>query len=154
MNDGRARVLAHRQDALGGGFGVAEEHQGDVLVVGRSLRIIEDRVLSDGFEPLIRIAMTTDRSLFLTTLIAFDRRHKGERQAARDCHRALTAELIEAGYPPYRAGIDEMDLLDPHGSSHWAVVAALKRALDPDGVLAPGRYEPAVAAALRAPAAG
>ncbi|MEI2703232.1 MAG: FAD-binding oxidoreductase [Baekduia sp.] len=122
--------------------------------VNRCLRIIEDRVLSDGFEPLIRIAMTTDRSLFLTTLIAFDRRHKGERQAARDCHRALTAELIEAGYPPYRAGIDEMDLLDPHGSSHWAVVAALKRALDPDGVLAPGRYEPAVAAALRAPAAG
>ena len=50
--------------------------------------------------------------------------------------------------------VDEMDLLDPHGSSHWAVVAALKRALDPDGVLAPGRYEPAVAAALRAPAAG
>ena len=42
VNDGRARVLAEREDALGGGFGVAEEHQGDVLVVGRGFRVGED----------------------------------------------------------------------------------------------------------------
>ena len=118
------------------------------------MRLIEDRVLRDGFEPLIRIALVTDRSVLLTTLLAFDRRHPEEGRAARACHRDLTAALIEAGYPPYRAGVDEMDLLDHQGSAQWSVVAALKQALDPEGVLAPGRYEPAVAAALhRAPEA-
>lgn len=117
--------------------------------VARCLRLIEDRMLNDGFEPLIRIAMTTDRSVLMTALLAFDRRHAEEGRAARDCHRRLTAELIEAGYPPYRAGVDEMDLLDPNASAHWSVVAGLKRALDPEGVIAPGRYEPAVATAMR-----
>jgi len=117
--------------------------------VRRCMGMIEDRLLRDGFEPLIRIAMTSDRTVVFSTMVAFDRRHPEECAAARTCHRELTEDLIGAGYPPYRAGIDEMDLLDPHGSAQWSVVASLKQALDPDGVLAPGRYEPAVAAALR-----
>ena len=42
VNDGRARVLAQRQDALGGRFGVAQEGQGDVLVVFAGFGILED----------------------------------------------------------------------------------------------------------------
>ena len=42
MDDGRARVLAERQDALRSRFGVAEELQGYVFVVFRSLRVFEN----------------------------------------------------------------------------------------------------------------
>ena len=42
MDDGRAGVLAKRQDALSGSFGIAQEGQSNVLVVFRGLRILED----------------------------------------------------------------------------------------------------------------
>jgi 4-cresol dehydrogenase (hydroxylating) flavoprotein subunit len=35
-----------------------------------------------------------------------------------------------------------MDPLDPMGDTYWQLVRRLKRCLDPDGILAPGRYLP------------
>ena len=58
------------------------------------------------------------------------------------------SELFEAGYIPYRVGNHSMAALDPAGDSYWRTVAALKAALDPQGILAPGRYQPGVAAHL------
>ena len=42
MNNGGAGVLAERQNALGSRFGVAQELQGDVLVVLAGLRVVQD----------------------------------------------------------------------------------------------------------------
>ena len=42
MNDGGAGVLAERQDALAGRLGVAQELEGDVLVVLAGLGVLED----------------------------------------------------------------------------------------------------------------
>lgn len=61
----------------------------------------------------------------------------------------LTAKLIEAGFPPYRAGVSSMDLLDPGRATYWEVVSTLKEALDPRGIIAPGRYDPRRARELR-----
>jgi 4-cresol dehydrogenase (hydroxylating) len=55
---------------------------------------------------------------------------------------------MKAGYIPYRVGIQSMAGLDPHGDVFWKVVSRIKRALDPDGIIAPGRYEPGRAGAL------
>lgn len=47
----------------------------------------------------------------------------------------LTKVLVDHGFPPYRAGIDQMS------SIHFSDTAkALKKALDPAGIIAPGRY--------------
>jgi 4-cresol dehydrogenase (hydroxylating) len=35
-----------------------------------------------------------------------------------------------------------MGELDPRGDVYWKAVARIKAALDPDGIIAPGRYEP------------
>jgi len=40
-----------------------------------------------------------------------------------------------------------MAALDPHGDVFWKVIGRIKAALDPDGIIAPSRYEPARAAA-------
>lgn len=48
----------------------------------------------------------------------------------------------QQGFPPYRVGIDQMDTVVVDGEPSWNVIAALKPALDPAGVLAPGRYGP------------
>ena len=42
VDDGRTGVLAQRQDALGGGLGVAQERQSDILVVFAGFRILKN----------------------------------------------------------------------------------------------------------------
>ena len=77
--------------------------------------------------------------------IAFDRKREERRAAARACHHAIVDATLAAGYPPARMAIDGMDRLDPAADSYWQVVRRLKRCLDPDGILAPGRYLPPAA---------
>jgi 4-cresol dehydrogenase (hydroxylating) len=113
--------------------------------VRRCVDLIGERLPEFGFEPLIRVAFASERSVFVTTLIAFDRGQEAESRQAAECHRELSAELMEAGFPPYRQGVGGMDLLDPDGDSYWRVVRSIKEALDPNAVLAPGRYDPEVA---------
>jgi 4-cresol dehydrogenase (hydroxylating) len=38
-----------------------------------------------------------------------------------------------------------MGRLDPAGDTYWRTVGAIKAALDPAGILAPGRYQPGAA---------
>jgi 4-cresol dehydrogenase (hydroxylating) len=113
--------------------------------VRRCTELIEREMLAAGFEPLIRVAFTGDRAVFVTTLLCFDRDDTGQADRADRLHRDLTALLIEEGYPPYRSAITTMGLLDPDGSTYWTTVEALREALDPNRVIAPGRYEPGAA---------
>jgi 4-cresol dehydrogenase (hydroxylating) flavoprotein subunit len=117
--------------------------------VRRCVDLVERHMTASGFEPLIRIAVNDSRSLFVTTLLTFDRGVPDEVRQAEVCHRTLTEQLIDAGFPPYRAAVTTMDLLDPGGASYWKVVGTLKQALDPGGILAPGRYDPEVASRAR-----
>jgi 4-cresol dehydrogenase (hydroxylating) len=61
----------------------------------------------------------------------------------------LLRALLEAGYPPYRVGPESMPHLDRTSTVFWDVAGRLKRALDPEGVFAPGFYDPPAARALR-----
>ena len=54
---------------------------------------------------------------------------------ALQLHDLLLDELIAAGFPPYRLGIQRME---HHATQPWEI--ALKETFDPTGVLAPGRY--------------
>lgn len=117
--------------------------------VGRCVRMIETRMLEAGFEPLIRIAVVDARAVLVTTLLTFDRDDREQSEKADACHRGLTAELIDAGYPPYRGSVGNMDLLDPNRAPFWELTGRLKQALDPAGILAPGRYDPGRAERLR-----
>jgi 4-cresol dehydrogenase (hydroxylating) len=121
--------------------------------VQRCAGMIEEQMLERGFEPLTRVAMASDRAALVTTLLTFDRRRREESRRAEECHRELTEKLLGEGYPPFRAGVAEMDLLGRDGAGYWRLVGTLKRALDPEGILAPGRYEPVAAARFRARAA-
>jgi 4-cresol dehydrogenase (hydroxylating) len=62
--------------------------------------------------------------------------------AGRACHHAIVDATLAAGYPPARMAVDGMERLDPTGDSYWQLVRRLKRCLDPNGILALGRYLP------------
>jgi 4-cresol dehydrogenase (hydroxylating) flavoprotein subunit len=113
--------------------------------VRRMLDVVRRRLAADGFPPLISLRLANGRAAVLVLRVVFDRKLEERRSAARACHRAILEAAIAAGYPPARVGIEGMDALDPAGSTYWAVVDRLKRALDPAGIVAPGRYAPSPA---------
>jgi hypothetical protein len=59
----------------------------------------------------------------------------GREEEAKRAEQIIAGKLLAAGYPPYRLGIDVP------GPKAGPLHRALKQALDPQGLIAPGRYE-------------
>jgi 4-cresol dehydrogenase (hydroxylating) len=99
-------------------------------------------LLESGFEPQLSISVASERLLVCVITIGYDRDRDGEDARASACFRRLLQEMLARGYPPYRLPVSAMDEFG--GDSGFAsAVSAIKRALDPEGILAPGRYTPA-----------
>lgn len=103
-------------------------------------RLATSIVLEHGFEPQMSISLATERSAICVITISYDRDVAGQDDAAQHCYRALTSALTAAGYPPYRLNVSGMDLIAGH-PDYDATLRALKTALDPKNILAPGRYD-------------
>jgi len=88
------------------------------------------------------IAFINPRSLVFVAHVVFDRHEPGSPERAKQCVDELIATAMAAGFPPYRVGIQSMNVLDPSGSGYWRAVRAIKRALDPHDLISPGRYLP------------
>jgi 4-cresol dehydrogenase (hydroxylating) len=73
-------------------------------------------------------------------LIVFDRRDPEETQRVVACYRALSTAYAEAGYAVSRAPLDFQADAMKRLEVFPEVCSDLKRALDPNGILAPGRY--------------
>jgi 4-cresol dehydrogenase (hydroxylating) len=95
------------------------------------------------FDLFVTFSMINERALGGVLTVAYDKDAPDEVARARECYRALFDAMMKAGYIPYRVGNQSMAALDPHGDVFWKVAGRIKRALDPDGIIAPGRYEPA-----------
>ena len=104
---------------------------------------LAESILPDhGFEPQMSISLATERSAICVITISYDRHAPGEDGRALQCYRRLAETLIARGYPPYRLNVAAMDLV-AGDETYEALVLALRDALDPRGLLSPGRYEPA-----------
>ncbi|MFT3766892.1 MAG: FAD-binding oxidoreductase [Minicystis sp.] len=110
----------------------------DVVEVVRSL---EEVIFAHGLEPMLAMVGQTERVLYLIPLLIYDRDVPGADAEAMRCHDAIVARLCAAGYPPYRLGVQSMGALPAPRDDHGALMARLKKALDPNDVLAPGRYD-------------
>lgn len=94
-----------------------------------------------GFEPNIALVAVTPRVVHVILAIIYDRAVDGEDARATICHDVLLRALAERGYLPYRLGLQSMQGLPPSHSDTAAVLGRIGQALDPAGILAPGRYE-------------
>jgi 4-cresol dehydrogenase (hydroxylating) len=95
-----------------------------------------------GFEPLITVSLITERAMVAVTTIAYDRSSPEETQRAAQCYAHLFQEVMRAGYIPYRSSIASMPHLAQGSEVFWDVVHGLKQVLDPDRIIARGRYDP------------
>jgi 4-cresol dehydrogenase (hydroxylating) len=95
-----------------------------------------------GFDLFATFSMINERSLGGVLTVAYDKEDPGEVARAHACYAEVFRRAMDAGYIPYRVGNHSMAALDPHGDVYWRTVARIKAALDPAGVIAPGRYQP------------
>ncbi len=104
---------------------------------------VMSKCLTDfGFDPLLAVTSRSSRTLSGTIPLLFNRKNPGDVARAKQCYRALVKTGLENGWPPYRLGIDYMDLIAcPADSPSAQVQQLLKKALDENGVIASGRYE-------------
>jgi 4-cresol dehydrogenase (hydroxylating) len=95
-----------------------------------------------GFEYQVTLTSVNPRALCAVMTICYDKTNPAEVRRARECHDEVFDALMSAGYTPYRAGNLSMARVADRSEVFWDVVAALKAALDPAGIIAPGHYEP------------
>jgi 4-cresol dehydrogenase (hydroxylating) flavoprotein subunit len=105
-----------------------------------ALNIVKDALEKYGFEPILIIGAISERVVYLNVDITYDREVAGEDGRALACHDEMLGGLIEGGYVPYRLGIQSVRLLPEPADDYGELLGKLKRALDPNNVLAPGRY--------------
>lgn len=104
--------------------------------------LVEPLFAAHGFDLFVTFSMINERSLGAVLTIAYDKENADEVIRAKQCYQAVFDSVMDAGYIPYRVGNQSMGQLDPHGDVYWKTVARIKKALDPAGIIAPGRYEP------------
>lgn len=95
-----------------------------------------------GFESLVSFTLITPRAMCCITNLAFDKRIPEEVARAGACYDALMQVLMDSGYVPYRTSPRGVKVLQQGSQVFWEVTRTLKEALDPQGIISPGRYQP------------
>ena len=104
------------------------------------LRFVTATMRRHGIEPLVTLTSLSERCFDSSVPLLFDRGSAAATERAQACYRCLLEEGRALGFVPYRFGVDAMDWLTGQPAVHWELVARLKQALDPQGILSPGRY--------------
>lgn len=112
----------------------------DGAAAADSMALIEQETARRGLKPLATLNILDERCIEIVLSIPF-RRDRPDQQAAADaCVDALQKAFFERGYPPYRVGVQYMGAVVRENDVFWQTARAIKQALDPNGIIAPGRY--------------
>lgn len=106
----------------------------------RLARIVDD-VREPGLHQRLALRPAGGRALDGVVGAAYDRNESGAAERAMAFHDRLLRRFNEEGYVPYRLGIHSMDAVPPPTDDYAGFMRTLKRALDPNDILSPGRYD-------------
>lgn len=104
--------------------------------------LVEPVFAAHGFDLFETFSMINERTLGGVLTICFDRDDAAETTRAKQCYHTAFDRLMKAGYIPYRVGPQSFAALDNGHDTFWRTVARIKAALDPQQIIAPGRYQP------------
>lgn len=111
----------------------------------RYIDMIEKICPQYGVNPLITLTTLNERCFDSTVPLLFDRNDADATKRANACYRALCEAGKKEGFLPYRLNIEVMGLLHDQDSVFAKFASQLKSAVDPNAILAPGRYVPRAA---------
>lgn len=113
---------------------LTREHTSKIIEMGRAA------CLKHGFDFSMSFILLNPRSIVALMSIFYDRKNPTESAQALDLYRSLTETALRAGYQEYRTSIANMSRLNDADSVYRQLLNTLKSSLDPDNILAPGRY--------------
>jgi 4-cresol dehydrogenase (hydroxylating) len=105
-------------------------------------RIVGTVCRAHGLEPVITFTSVADGCFVSTVPLLFDQSNKGMLERVGACYEALVAGGKKEGCFPYRGGVSQMNLLIEPERTFWKLAGRLKAAIDPDHIIATGRYCP------------
>jgi 4-cresol dehydrogenase (hydroxylating) len=108
--------------------------------VSEVVRDTSETFARHGFAAAITVNLMTAKAMEGVVSLAFDRRDREQTQRAHNCIQEMEARYMEQGFPPYRVGINSMHHVVREDDPFWQTVRDLKCALDPNNIIAPGRY--------------
>jgi len=123
------------------GFSPAAPMTGADAVRLRDLlrRMVEDA----GLDYIAALLPVSARSFVHITMVIFDTKSEDQTRAAYDVAKKLVVESAKQGYGEYRAHLDFMDLATEQYAFNGGVQRrfneTIKDALDPNGILSPGK---------------
>jgi 4-cresol dehydrogenase (hydroxylating) flavoprotein subunit len=105
---------------------------------GMMRRIINEH----GFDYIAEFVATW-RAMINVLMLMFDPADADARERAHRCSATIITEAARAGYGELKANLEFMDLVagtfDAYDGALWKVHRRLKKELDPDGILSPGK---------------
>jgi 4-cresol dehydrogenase (hydroxylating) len=104
------------------------------------MNLVEPVFLRHGFDPLATFTLINERAMIAILNVCFDKADPDETAQAGACYDALFEAVASAGFLPYRVGLRGMPKLRRTPDTFWQVATKIKRALDPQDIIARGRY--------------
>ncbi len=104
------------------------------------VNMVKDIAPRHGLEPLITFTTLSDRLFDSTVPLVFDRTKPEAVTAAAACYQEMLHTGRAHGWFPYRVGINTMSTLVDMQSHASAFHERLRRNIDPNNLMAPGRY--------------
>ena len=106
----------------------------------RTQHILAKNIMADHGLDFMTGATINGRALENVMPIVYDRTSEEETQRVHQCFEQLVTQFAANGYGLYRTGTGFMDLAaSVHGEVNLDVNRRIKRALDPQGIIAPGK---------------
>lgn len=94
-----------------------------------------------GIEPLVTFTNLKHDCIDSTVPLVFDLENPEAVSSAHQCLNELFIEGCKKGFVPYRINVTQQAVL-PADDIFWQTTMLLKQAIDPNGILAPNRYNP------------
>jgi 4-cresol dehydrogenase (hydroxylating) len=102
----------------------------------KAIKILEKH----GIPQLVTFTTVNDRCFDSPLPIVFDKNDPIAVKKAKECYNELWETSLTLGLMPYRIPVDEMHRLTETMTPFWTTVGKVKKSLDKNNVIAPGRY--------------
>ncbi len=92
------------------------------------------------FDFFVEVIVESPRSAIVLVGVFYEKNDEADAERARTWYHEAVAAYLAAGYPPYRVTPMSMPVAMQRNPVARNFMAAIKRAVDPGNVIAPGRY--------------